>query len=676
MVTKISINKTDTEKLIEENLALKNMLRRYLLFGEPNKINNLDNDLSTQLNYVENAYSTLFDSLLTPAFAGDILFDNQEKAYNYIFTQVNQKFIDFVKQPPQFIIGRTAAENNLICNEAWIKCFANVATSQIPFKGVINDSENVYDVSVFSIKKNSFIAIFQPSNSKSNAENKIRQNLRFTQMMLDAIPTPVFYKDMEGRYVLCNKSYAKNILGVSPDTILGKTALQLEDFFPKEYADFYQEKDIELIKKKGIQSYEGHIKEADGNIHDYIVNKTLIKNDKNEFVGILGVMQNIDKLIKTSKDLAESEIRYKILFNGIRQPIIVVDTVGNVIEFNSASVELFEQDINNIISHNETFPALQIVDLPLIKSILESGLTQTRKLKIKVQGQDRWYLATMQPINDFFGEKVVQIICNDITEIKHYQTELLGQKRKAEESNNLKTVFLANIAHETRTPANIISGFVQLIQSGLATDKHKDYLNLIYSNCKKLLDIIDDIVELSMIETGQIKIRHEICSVNSIVEEAFAFLQDFNKESCKNIKLLKSKPIDDYDSLVYADTVCINQIFKKLITNAVTFTENGEIEIGVYILNNQVYNNKLFSPKLCFYVRDTGIGIPDDKINVIFERFRQADEGASRQYGGNGLGLSIANELVKRMGGLIQVNSIINQGSTFTFSIPYNKAEL
>ena len=278
----------------------------------------------------------------------------------------------------------------------------------------------------------------------------------------------------------------------------------------------------------------------------------------------------------------------------------------------------------------------------------------------------------MQPINDFFGEKVIQIISNDITEIKRYQTELLGQKKKAEESNRLKTVFLANIAHETRTPANIINGFVQMIQNGMSTEKHKDYLNLINSNCKKLLGIIDDIVELSMIETGQKKLRHEICSINSIVEESASYLNQLIGESGKNIKTEKNKPAEDLDSLVYADSMCINQIFKKLITNAVTFTNEGKISIGARIVPAQGDT----PANTAFYVSDTGIGIPEDKLSVIFEKFRQGDEGAARQYGGNGLGLSIANELVKRMGGRIEVKSKQNVGTTFTFYIPYQKAGL
>lgn len=671
MTNNDTIDISEYKRLKDENATLRTILRRYLMFGEYGKFNNLETDLTQQLRDAEKLNAQLFDNTITATFAGDIIYENNQPV-DFIYTKINPSFALFAKMKPESIIGRKASQIKTLSPKTWIPFLSKVTESNSRCTDTIHDKTNSYEVSAFVTKPGSFIATFQNTKLHAEAESQIRQSLSLTQMMLDALPTPVFCKDMEGRYTLCNKSYATNVLGVSPDTIIGKTALQLENFFPKEYADFYQEKDIQLIKDKGIQIYQGPIKCADGTVREFIVNKTLIKNSDGEFAGILGVMQDIDRMIKARRELAESETRYKTLFNGIRQPIIVVDTEGNIIMLNSTAVELFEDDDDKNTNIDASIPASQLIDLDLIKEISKTGITQTRKNSITVKGEERWYLSTMQPINDFFGEKVIQIISYDITEIKHYQTELLGQKKKAEESNRLKTVFLANIAHETRTPANIINGFVQMIQNGMSADKHKDYLNLINTNCKKLLAIIDDIVELSMIETGQKKLRHEMCSINSIVEESALFLQQLIDESGKDIKPEKSKPTDDLDSLVYTDSMCISQIFKKLITNAVTFTNEGKIVIGAYIKPKSKSN----PAQIAFYISDTGIGIAKDKIDVIFERFRQGDEGAARQYGGNGLGLSIANELVKQMGGRIEVESTENVGSTFTFYIPYQKAGL
>lgn len=667
MTKEQNIDIAEYQRLKEENATLRKVLQRYLVFGEYGKFSNLEADVSHQLRYAEKINSLLFENMLTAAFAGDFIYNEFGEPSDFVFTKANANFLAIVQKQPDDIIGKAASQTDILTHSNWVPLLAQTSLLTTT-SGTIQDKNNSYIVNAFATRQGSFMAVLQNSQFHAQAESKVRENLKFTQMMLDAIPTPVFYKDMEGRYMLCNKSYAANVLGVSPNTIIGKTALQLENFFPKEYADFYQEKDIQLIKDQGIQIYEGPIKCADGEVREYIVNKTLIKNDNNEFIGILGVMQDIDRMIKARRELAESETRYKTLFNGIFQPIIVVDAEGNIIMLNSTAVELFEEDDQNI---NSNLPATQLIDLDLIKEISETGKLLTRKVCINIKGEERWYLSTMQPINDFFGERVIQIISNDITEIKRYQTELLDQKKKAEESNNLKTVFLANIAHETRTPVNIINGFVQMIQSGMSPNKHKDYLNLIYNNCKKLLNIIDDIVELSMIETGQKKLRHEICSISSIVEESAAFLNEQLGESGKDITACKVTPEDSDENLIFTDSLCVNQIFKKLITNAVTFTNEGRIEIGAYLTHDEKNGNP---QEIAFYVSDTGIGIAEDKINVIFERFRQGDEGATRQYGGNGLGLSIANELVNRMGGRITVKSQLNIGSTFTFYIPYETA--
>lgn len=378
-----------------------------------------------------------------------------------------------------------------------------------------------------------------------------------------------------------------------------------------------------------------------------------------------GSPQTMDaRLIMARRELSESENRYKSLFNGIMQPIIIVDAEGNIILLNKSAVELFEEDEKNLLAGVQDVPANKLIDMDYVRQIFKTGEPISRRVQLEINGQDRWYQCNMQLINDLFGEKVVQIISNDITELKHYQSELIEEKQRAEESNNLKTIFLSNIAHETRTPASMICGLAQMMQSGFNKDKHSEYINTIYTNCKKLLEIIDDIVELSKIESGQIQLRHEICSINNIVEEAFANLQYELGDTGKPINAMRTPPIDEYKSLIYADNQYISQVFRKLISNAVTFTQQGEIEIGAHIDGG----------KLTFYVRDTGIGIPEDRLQTIFEKFRQGDEGARRQYGGNGLGLSISNELVRCMQGTMQVQSEEDKGSTFSFTIKYNRA--
>lgn len=543
------------EKLQRENSALKRLLRRYTLFGDNNPLDNLhDCDITAQLSEVENMTTTLFNTLLVPAFAGELITDEKQYPIDFVYTRANMRFADFFHLEQKDIIGKTNSALSLLKSEQWLSTIAITSKTLDTKEILITEGDKVFNANIVSFKHSSFIAHFIIADSKEKTD--VPQNPDLVSMM-------------------------------------------------------------------------------------------------------------DSRLITARRELSESENRYKSLFNGISQPIIVVDEEGNIILLNSSAVELFEEDDKTLMaSDKHEVPAQKLIDMEYVRQVFKTGEPISRRVQLHINDRDRWYQCRLQLVNDLFGEKVVQIISNDITELKHYQAELIEEKQRAEESNNLKTIFLANIAHETRTPANMICGLAQMMQSGLNQDKHPEYLTQIYSNCKKLLDIIDDIVELSKIESGQIKIRHEICSINSIVEEAFASLNDAIADTGKPIKALHTESIDEYKSLIYADNQYISQVFRKLISNAVTFTQRGEIEIGAQIDGG----------KIRFFVRDTGIGIPHDRLKTIFERFRQGDEGASRRYGGNGLGLAISNELVHCMGGSIQVESVEGRGSTFSFTIQYIRA--
>ncbi len=536
-------------QLQEENNALKQMLRRYITFGNADLPGNLYNaDLTESLRKAENMYQSLFSSMQVPAFEG-MLMDSDCGDPDFVFSNTNQRFAQHMGMEPRDIIGKSFRELNLMESPSWIEAVLAACKTLDTTEMEIQEGDDALKLSVTGISHGSFVA---------------------------------HYVSDTGAYA-CRRS-----------------------------------------------------------------------NDQT-------------RNLKIKQMLAESEDRYKTLFNSICQPIIVVDCDGNIVMLNTTAVELFEEDDSSLMDNSvQIIPALSLINMDHVRQVHDTGTPVSYRASIRKNGQERWYYCTMQLIRDFFGEKVVQIISNDITDIKHYQAEILMQKKQAEESNHLKTIFLSNIAHETRTPANIISGLSQMIKSGINPGKHAEYVTDIERNCQKLLEIIDDISQLSQIESGQIKIRHEICSINSIVEEAHQYLNGKVDDSGKQIATACSPGMDEHTSLIYADSLYINQVFRKLISNAVTFTDSGSIEVGAVIE----------APNVTFYVSDTGIGIPRDKQSLIFERFRQVDEGASRQYGGTGLGLPIANELTTRMGGSIKVDSNLNEGSRFSFSIPYHKAEL
>ncbi len=239
------------------------------------------------------------------------------------------------------------------------------------------------------------------------------------------------------------------------------------------------------------------------------------------------------------------------------------------------------------------------------------------------------------------------------------ETELKKAKEKAEESDKLKSAFLANMSHEIRTPMNGIIGFADLLNSpDLPEDKQRQFVDIINRSSKQLLSIINDIIDISKIESGQIAINNCKFNLNEALNEIFEFYQPI--AILKNIDLTLTSNIE-YQAYIITDDVKLKQILTNLVSNALKFTESGKIEIQ-YTVN---------TTNIEFFVKDTGIGIENEYIETIFERFRQVEYSNKRNYGGTGLGLAIAKAYTELLGGTIGVRSKINQGSTFGFSIPY-----
>lgn len=255
----------------------------------------------------------------------------------------------------------------------------------------------------------------------------------------------------------------------------------------------------------------------------------------------------------------------------------------------------------------------------------------------------------------------------DITERKMMERELKSAKLKAEESDKLKSAFLANMSHEIRTPLNGILGFSELLKhKNLSAEKRHFYIDIICSNGKQLLNIISDIIDISRIESGQITIdKSNFCPTN-LFNELMLFLKTDLKSKGKSKIETELRINNKYQDIsIISDEIHLKQIMINLISNAVKFTTSGRICIGFEIKGKNIE----------FFVSDTGIGIKPEYHNVIFERFRQANESASREHGGTGLGLAICKNLVKLMNGAIWVRSEEEKGSEFRFSLPLITAE-
>jgi signal transduction histidine kinase len=269
---------------------------------------------------------------------------------------------------------------------------------------------------------------------------------------------------------------------------------------------------------------------------------------------------------------------------------------------------------------------------------------------------------------EYNGQKVLLEAFVDISDLKKTQRQLIEAKEKAQESDRLKSAFLATVNHELRTPLNHILGFSELIKSGVDPDDAKSFANDILTSGKNLLSIVEDVFDLALAEEDKIKIR----------TQSFRLMDQFMENKSSFETILKSSGKEDQITLIFkpenksllgyyiADKNKINQVLTHLFKNAIKFTGSGTIEIGFRVQNiNQ----------LIYYIKDTGIGIPKEKLSVIFDFFRQGDDSLTREYGGLGIGLAISLRISRLLNGSLTVESEQDKGSTFYFTVPVEVSE-
>ena len=246
--------------------------------------------------------------------------------------------------------------------------------------------------------------------------------------------------------------------------------------------------------------------------------------------------------------------------------------------------------------------------------------------------------------------------------MKNYEEE----KRKADESNKLKSYFLANISHEIRTPMNSILGFSGLLRDRSLKDEDKlHYIDIIHKSGKHLLELIDNIIDLARIEAGQVILNPKPFPLDILMRDLYDIFSLQMKEVKKNVGLILKLPDGPHAGTILADEVRLRQILMNLIGNAVKFTESGSVEFGYRITD---------AGTLLFFISDTGIGISQENVSHIFQQFKQADDSHTRKYGGAGLGLSISKKLINLTGGDIWLETESGAGTTFFFDIPYQIA--
>ena len=380
------------------------------------------------------------------------------------------------------------------------------------------------------------------------------------------------------------------------------------------------------------------------------------------------IARDITERKRVENILKESEERFRKIFEESPFSILMSDKDFSIIRANQSFCNFIgysEEDLKSFtfrdFTHSDYIGNDEISLLELVSGKIP--VYHTEKRYIRNDGSEIWGSTTVSIVRNKQDEvQFLLVMIEDITSRKKAEAELIAAKEKAEESDKLKTAFLHNVSHEIRTPMNAIIGFSALLNDNeLSDEDRRQYIDIIFQSGSQLLSIINDIVDIANVESGQAKVNLTEVNLNSTLRSLNDQFSIYGKQNFVSIHLKTT--LSDNDSIIVTDNTKLVQVLSNLINNAIKFTKNGQVDFG-YSLKDKFIE---------FFVCDTGIGIPPDYHSRIFDRFFQVDSAVSRQYSGTGLGLSICKGYVELLGGDIKVESELGKGALFLFTIPYLK---
>ncbi len=530
-----------------------------------------------------------------------------------------------------------------------------------------NENEHLYII-VRDISEKKEVQLQIESQLKM-IEQKVQERTKELQLQKESFETLFEYSRdglvliQDGKFIQCNKAVL-DILGyTSKDDFLqlGPSDISPEFQPDGQSSELKANKLMQECLKNSYCEFEWLHKKQDGsNLWCKIALNKIVFND-------------IDTIYVRWRDIQrekELEVENKQYLETVQSIIVALDKEGNISLINPAGSKILGYENEELIGKNwfqTCLPEPEGVEsvLPYFKDIINGNKESLKYHENHIVTKDKkqLYIAWQNAVLTDDSGKITGILSSgmDITEQRNIQLELIEAKERAEEATKTKSYFLANMSHEIRTPMNGIIGMSYLALETELNDKQKNYINKIQSSAKTLLNIINDILDISKIEAGKLIIEKENFNLLKVVENIIHILE--LKANEKHIDIFT-----EYDNKIgsnfYGDSLRINQILMNLLSNAIKFTHKGKITLVIKAaLKNHIR----------FEVHDTGIGLTQEQKEHIFDSFTQADATTTKEYGGTGLGLTITKELIEMMNGKIWIEGELGLGSRFIFEIELPK---
>ena len=504
------------------------------------------------------------------------------------------------------------------------------------------------------------------------ASEALRQREEQYRTLVEGMNEGIMLADNQDVILFVNQQTC-DITGFSCDELIGKVYCDL--LFDEENRKTILKKN--KLRMQGVKDiYDIQLLRKDKSNIWIRISGSPVYDNQGKVSGSIGLLENIN-----DRKLAEEELRK--LTQAIEQSpdsIIIANTKGTIEYVNPSSTKLTGFSKEELVGQNVSILSSghkSLQEQEQLWKTIHSGRIWSGEMENKRKnGEIYWESVSISPIYNQKNEITHFLaIKEDVTERKRLTQELVTAKEKAEESDQLKSAFLANISHEIRTPMNGILGFSELLKTpDLGKDARDRYIHVIEQNGTRMLNIINDIVDISKIEAGQMNVHLQETNVNHLLKDLLSVFAPDAK--AKGLRQSVATGLPDDESIVLTDQTKLAQILTNLLKNALKFTPHGSIEMGYDCIGAPTDSSASFLETqsepiwLQFYVKDTGIGIPEDQQIMIFERFRQGSISLSRAYEGAGLGLSISKAFVEMLGGKIWLNSKPFNGSVFYFALP------
>lgn len=513
---------------------------------------------------------------------------------------------------------------------------------------------------------------FSDDTEKINADTLLNKQKKFYEDILNNLPSDIAVFSPDHKYLFINPVAARD--SELRKWLVGKTDVDYCLLRGKDLSLAEKRKNIfrQIIETKKELQWEEKIINRQGEVEHHLRKMSPVYDEDEQLKLIIGYGVNITERKLIEEKIQLSEKRYRDLFNYSQAVICTHDMQGNILSVNPALNDLLGYSETEVIGKNlkdfllpedrKSFDGMYITSIHThnkVKGLFRALHKSGRKIYLLFQNY--------KVAESTDSEAYIIAFAQDVTDRIKAEKQLKEAKKMTEQSAKTKERFVANMSHEIRTPMNGILGITSLLLKTQITEEQREYLSVIQDSANNLLTIINDILDLEKVATGKIEL--EKISFNIINKlQTILRLFEVNVEG-KGVQL-SLENYAGYPLYVSGDPTRFSQIMNNLLSNAVKFTEKGSIRI---IIDKEKETNELVT--LRFAVKDSGIGIEEDNLAKIFQPFTQAYPETSRKYGGTGLGLTITKNLIELQGGTIRVDSKPGKGSTFYFSITYQKCK-